>query len=285
MLLEEQEDPVKKDSAYLLTKKQNRQKITMLTCYDYPTALLEDRAGIDIIIVGDSVGTNVLGYQDETEVTMDDIVHHLKAVRRGVSQAYIIADLPYASYHSPNEALNNAQRLIASGADCVKLEGVFEAVVTQLVKHNIEVCGHIGLLPQTHRKKAVQGKRFLDAKFLVESAVTLEKAGVTMLLFELIPEEVGKLITETVKVPTLAIGAGRFADGQVLIVNDILGITPKKLKLAKQYQDFQTLAFQAILAYKEEVECQQFPADENVRHMAPEELQLLIEWVRQVQEV
>ncbi len=272
---------MKKDSAYLRTKKQNRQKITMLTCYDYPTALLEDRAGIDIIIVGDSVGTNVLGYQSEAEVTMDDIVHHLKAVRRGVSQAYIIADLPYASYRYPDEALQNAQRLIAAGADGVKLEGVFEAVVTHLVNHNIEVCGHIGLLPQTHPKKAVQGKRFPQAKSLLESAMALEKAGVTMLLFELIPEEVGKLITEAVAVPTLAIGSGRFADGQVLIVNDILGITPKKLKLAKQYQDFQTLAFQAILTYKEEVERQQFPAEENVRHMSPEELQLLLEWARQ----
>jgi 3-methyl-2-oxobutanoate hydroxymethyltransferase len=252
----------------------------MLTCYDYPTAVLEDKAGIDIIIVGDSVGTNVLGYESETEVTMDDIIHHLKAVRRGVSQAYLLADMPYGSYENPDEALSNAQRLLSHGADGVKVEGVREDVVTHLVKNRVEVCGHIGLQPQTHQQKAVQGKSFAQAKELIEGALTLEKAGVTMLLLELIPEEVAQLITEKVSVPTIGIGAGRFTDAQVLIVNDILGITPRKLKLAKKYQEYQELTSQVISQYKEEVERELFPSEDNVRHMAEGELQQLVEWVR-----
>jgi 3-methyl-2-oxobutanoate hydroxymethyltransferase len=272
---------MKKDTAYLLTRKQNNQKITMLTCYDYPTAVLEDKAGIDIILVGDSVGTNILGYESELEVTMDDIIHHLKAVRRGVSQAYLLADMPHASYESPEQALSNAQRLLSYGADGVKVEGVREDVVTHLVENGVEVCGHIGLQPQTHQQKGFQGKSFAQAKELIEGALTLEKAGIKLLLLELIPEEVGKLITEKVSVPTIGIGAGRFTDAQVLVVNDILGITPRKLKLAKKYQEYQELTSRVISQYKEDVEKKLFPAEENVRHMPEGELQQLIEWVEQ----
>lgn len=269
---------MKKDSAYLLAKKQNRQKIVALTAYDYPTALLQDRAGVDVIFVGDSVGTNILGYDSEQEVTMDDIVHHLKAVRRGTSQAYILADLPYASYETPNQALENARKLLANGADIIKLEGVREEIVKHLISHNIKVCGHLGLLPQTQQEKKVQGKSFEQAKELIEGALTLEKIGISVLLLELIPEELGQIITEKLSIPTIGIGSGRFTDGQVLIVNDILGITPRKLKLAKKYQDYQNLTVQAIEQYKEEVEQNVFPSEENVRHMPEEELQNLIEW-------
>jgi 3-methyl-2-oxobutanoate hydroxymethyltransferase len=270
---------MKKNADYLLKKKQSHQKIVALTCYDYPTALLEDQAGVDIIFVGDSVGTNVLGYENETEVTIDDIVHHLKAVKRGVEQCYILADLPYASYETPEQALENAMRLLSHGADGVKLEGLREEVIKHLVKHDIEVCGHLGLLPQTQQQKAIQGKTFEQAKELIEGALTLEKLGVFMLLLELIPEEVGQLITERAAVPTIGIGSGRFTDGQVLIVNDILGITPRKLRLAKKYQDYRTLTLQAIEQYKEDVEQNTFPSDDNVRHMTTEELQKLLEWL------
>lgn len=270
---------MKKNAAYLFAKKQSSEKITMLTCYDYPTALLVEKAGIDIILVGDSVGTNVLGYESETEVRMNDMVHHLKAVRRGVSQAYLLVDLPYASYENPDQALVNSRILWSHGADGVKLEGVKEDVVAHLVKNGVEVCGHIGLLPQTHQKKAVQGKSFGQAKKLIEDASILEKAGVTMLIGELIPEEVGKLITEKVSVPTIGIGAGRFTNGQVLIINDILGITPRKFRLAKKYQEYQELTFQAIKQYQEEVEQKLFPSEENVRHMTEEELQQLTTWL------
>lgn len=272
---------MKKDSASLLKKKQNNQKIIALTGYDYPTAILEDKAGVDIIFVGDSVGTNILGYESETEVTIEDIIHHLKAVRRGVSQACILADLPYASYETPEQALDNAQKLVANGADVIKLEGVRETTIKYLIDHNITVSGHLGLLPQTHQQKTVQGKTFEQAKELIKDAIILEKIGVSMLVLELIPEELGKIITEKLSIPTIGIGSGRFTDGQVLIINDILGITPRKLRLAKQYQDYQTLTIQAIKEYKEEVEQSLFPSENNVRHMQAEELQNLLEWIEE----
>lgn len=271
---------MKKTSEYLLAKKQSHQKIVALTCYDYPTAVLEEQAGVDVIFVGDSVGTNVLGYESETEVTMDDIAHHLKAVRRGASQCYILADLPYASYETPEQALSNAQRLVSCGADIIKFEGARADIVTHLVEHGIDVCAHLGLQPQTQQQKTFQGKSFTQAKDILQDALTLENAGIKVLLLELVPEELGKLITESVKVPTIGIGAGRFTDGQVLIVNDILGITPRKLKLAKRYLDYQTSTLQVIAQYKEEVEQQSFPAEENVRHMAEDELQQLIDWTQ-----
>ncbi|KYC37815.1 3-methyl-2-oxobutanoate hydroxymethyltransferase [Scytonema hofmannii PCC 7110] len=264
--------PMKKDSSYLLAKKRNHQKIVALTAYDYPTALLEDRAGVDVIFVGDSVGTNILGYDSEQEVTVDDIAHHLKAVRRGVSQAYILGDLPYNSYETPEQALDNAKKLLAHGADIVKLEGVREKVIKHLIEHDIKVCGHLGLLPQTQPQKRVQGKSFEQANAIIEGAIALEKIGISMLVLELIPEELGQIVTEKLSIPTIGIGSGRFTDGQVLIVNDILGITPRKLKLAKQYQDYQTLTAQVIQQYKEDVEQSLFPAEENVWHMAEEEL-------------
>ena len=273
---------MKKNSAYLLAKKQNHQKIVALTGYDYPTAVLEDQAGVDVIFVGDSVGTNILGYDSEMEVTMDDIVHHLKAVRRGVSQAYILADMPYASYENPKQALDNARKLLAHGADVIKLEGVREEIIKHLVEHGVEVCGHLGLLPQTQQEKRVQGKSFEQAKELIEGALTLQRIGVSMLVLELIPSELGQIITEKLSIPTIGIGSGRFTDGQVLIVNDILGITPRQLKLAKKYQDYQSLTIQAIRQYKEEVEQNVFPAEENARHMVQEELQKLIEGIQSV---
>jgi 3-methyl-2-oxobutanoate hydroxymethyltransferase len=271
---------MKKTSEQLIAKKQRQQKIVALTCYDYPTAILEEQAGIDVIFVGDSVGTNILGYDNETQVTMDDIVHHLKAVRRGAPQSYILADLPYASYETPDQALDNAQRLVSAGADIVKFEGVQPDLATYLIKHDIEVCGHIGLQPQTHQQKAVQGKNFVQAKELLEGALDLEASGIKLLVLELVPEEVGKLITERLQIPTIGIGAGRFTDGQVLIVNDILGITPRKLRLAKRYQDYQNTTLRTIHRYADDVVQQMFPAEENVRHMAIEELQELTEWVR-----
>lgn len=271
---------MKSVSEYLVAKKLNQQKIISLTCYDYPTAVLEEKAGVDLIFVGDSVGTNVLGYADETEVTMADILHHLKAVRRGATNSYILADLPYAAYETPEQALNNAQQLVAAGADLVKLEGAKINIVTHLVQHNLIVCGHLGLQPQTHQQKVFQGKKFPQAQQLIEDALNLEKAGIELLVLELVPEELGKIVTEKLKIPTIGIGAGRFTDGQVLIVNDILGITPRKLKLAKRYLDYQNSSAQAIAQYKEEVEQIIFPASENVRHLEATELEKLLEWLK-----
>jgi 3-methyl-2-oxobutanoate hydroxymethyltransferase len=270
-----------RDAAFLQAKKQQGEKITALTCYDYPTAVLEEQVGIDVLFVGDSVGTNVLGYDNETQVTLEDILHHLKAVRRGAKTSFILADLPYATYETPDQALANGKRLMESGADIVKFEGSNTEIAATLVQHQIPVCGHIGLQPQTHSKKAVQGKTFDRAKELVEEAKGLEQAGIKLLVLELVPEEVAKYITEIVSIPTIGIGAGRFTDGQVLIVNDILGITPKQLRLAKRYFDYQQTTTEAIRLYQQEVAQQQFPTEDNTRHMPREALEQFIQWVRQ----
>jgi 3-methyl-2-oxobutanoate hydroxymethyltransferase len=273
---------MKKDAAYLCQKKQSGQKIVSLTCYDYPTAVLEDRAGVDLIIVGDSVGTNVLGYTSETEVTLADIAHHLRAVCRGASEPYILADLPFGTYETPQQALENARYLLEQGADIVKLEGMKTEVVQHLIAHKIPLCGHLGLLPQTQTKKAVQGKHFAQAKTLLENALHLEKLGALLIVLELIPEELGKIVSEKLSIPTIGIGAGRYTDGQVLIVNDILGITPRQFRLAKKYQDYQALTLQTLQDYSREVKQQTFPAEPNVSHMVENELKQLTDWLQAI---
>jgi len=270
---------MKKNIEFLLEKKKTGQKIVALTGYDYPTAVLEDRAGTDMIFVGDSVGTNVLGYDSETQVTIADILHHLKAVKRGTSSSFILADLPYGTYTTPEDAVANARSLMENGADGVKLEGLQAEAIAAIVAEGIPLCGHLGLLPQFHEKKRVKGKTFDRAKEIVEEAVKLESMGVFAIVLELVPEELGKIISERVSVPTIGIGSGRFCDGQVLIVHDILGITPRKLRLAKKYQDFQQLTLDAIAQYKQDVETGVFPSEENLRHIAPEELQKLMNWL------
>lgn len=277
----------KKTLAYLRARKQARQKITMLTCYDYPTACLEDQMGLDVILVGDSVGTNVLGYDSEREVTMEDMVHHLKAVRRGVTHAYLLVDLPYQSYTTPALALENARRLLAHGADAVKLEGGVEQTETirWLTEHGIDVCGHIGFTPQTlhqpGRKARVQGRSFSTAVALLESAVALERAGAQLLVLELMPEPLGKAITECLQIPTIGIGAGRFCDGQVLIIHDLLGMTPFQLKFAKRYQQARELTQQAIAAYVRDVEHGLFPDDATAFQMDEAERASVEHWLQE----
>jgi 3-methyl-2-oxobutanoate hydroxymethyltransferase len=279
--------PSKKDLTFIHAMKQARRKITMLTGYDYPTACIEDQAGIDIILVGDSVGTNVLGYASEREVTMDDMVHHLKAVWRGVAQAYLLADLPYQSYETPQQALTNATRLLGHGADAVKLEGGIEQVETirRLTAHGINVCGHIGFTPQTlhrpGRKARVQGRSSSQAISLLESAIAVEQAGAQLLVLELIPEALGKAITECLRIPTIGIGAGRFCDGQVLIIHDLLGLTPFHLRFVKRYQQFRELTLQAIAQYKLDVEEGVFPSGETAFEMDEDERLKVEQWMHQ----
>jgi 3-methyl-2-oxobutanoate hydroxymethyltransferase len=282
--------PSKKDLAFIHAKKQARQKITMLTGYDYPTACMEDQAGIDIILVGDSVGTNVLGYSSEREVTIEDMVHHLKAVRRGVAQAYLLVDLPYQSYETPQQAFVNARTLLDHGADAVKLEGGIEQVETirRLTAQGINVCGHIGFTPQTlhqpGRKARVQGRSSSQAIALLESAIALEQAGAQLLVLELIPEPLGKAITECLRIPTIGIGAGRFCDGQVLIIHDLLGLTPFHLRFVKRYQQYRELTLQAIGQYKHDVEQEVFPTGETAFEMDEDERLKVEEWIQQSRE-
>ena len=271
-----------KDIDFLMSKKQTHQKITMLTCYDYPTALLEDKAGIDIIFVADSVGTNVLGYESATEVTMENMNHHLKAVRRGVTHAYLLVDMPYKSYDTPKSALENATTFLSHGADGVKLEGWSEKeeVIKILAENNIEVCAHIGYNPQIHSRAWTHGVTFSKAKALIQSALTLENAGAKMIVLEMVSEEVSKIITEKLSIPTIGIGAGKFCDGQVLVINDMLGITALDLRHAKKYQNYQNLTFQAICQYKEEVENGVFPNEASVVSMDEQKLARVEKWLK-----
>lgn len=273
---------MKKDIAYLNTKKQEQQPITVLTCYDYPTACLQDEAGIDIVFVGDSVGTNVLGYKNETEVTMEDMRHHLKAVRRGVTDAYLLVDMPYAADRDATRAITNANLFLSDGADGVKLEGGMEKVpiVSALTEQGIDTCAHIGHNPQIHGTKAsTHGRTFAKAKQLIESAKALADAGATLIVLEKITEEVSQIITDILAIPTIGIGAGRFCDGQVLVINDILGIGPP-LKHAKRYQDYSHLTFEAICRYKEEVASGTFPTDANTSHIPSDKLARVQKWLK-----
>src|SRR5919108_4385058 len=277
----------KKDLAFMHAKKRAQQKITMLTGYDYPTACMEDQAGIDSILVGDSVGTNVLGYASEREVTMADMVHHLKAVRRGVAQAYLLVDLPYQSYETPQQALGSARILLDHGAEAVKLEGGVEQVETihRLTSQGIGVCGHIGFTPQTlhrpGRKARIQGRSSSQAIALLESAIAVEQAGAQLLVLELIPEPLGKAITECLRIPTIGIGAGRFCDGQVLIIHDLLGLTPFHLRFVKRYQQYRDLTLQAIAEYKHDVEAGDFPGGDTAFEMDEDERLKVEQWMHQ----
>ena len=272
---------MKKDITYLHTKKREQQPITVLTCYDYPTACLQDEAGIDIVFVGDSVGTNVLGYKSEVEVTIADMRHHLQAVRRGVTGAYLLVDMPYAADRDVKQAVTNANLFLDDGADGVKLEGGVEKVpiVTALTEAGVETCAHIGHNPQIHGPKAAtHGKTFAKGKQLIETAAALADAGAKLIVLEKITEEISQIITDTLDIPTIGIGAGRFCDGQVLVINDILGIGPP-FKHAKRYQNYDHLTFEAICKYREEVANGTFPTDANVSHISPDKLARVQRWL------
>ena len=257
----------------------------MLTCYDYPTACLQDDAELDIVFVGDSVGTNILGYKSEIEVTMADMLHHLKAVRRGVTDAYLLVDMPYASDRNEKQAIAHANLFLNNGTDGVKLEGGTEKIpiVTALTEQGIDVCAHIGHNPQIHGPRAsTHGKTVANAKELIQTASALADAGAKLIVLEKITEEISQIITDTLDIPTIGIGAGRYCDGQVLVINDVLGIGPL-FKHAKRYQEYDHLTFEAISAYIYDVENREFPNDENVVHIAADKLARVQKWLESEQ--
>jgi 3-methyl-2-oxobutanoate hydroxymethyltransferase len=269
----------------LIAKKHRHEPIVMLTCYDFPTALVEDEAGVDIIFVGDSVGTNMLGYAAETEVTMDDMVHHLKAVRRGVKDAYLLVDMPNGSYQTPEIAVENARRLLAHGPNGVKLEGGIEQVpvVRALVAEEIEVCGHIGFTPQTMGTQGrVQGRSLEDGKALLRSAFALEEAGLSLLVLELVSDPISRLLTEHLHIPTIGIGAGPSCDGQVLVITDVLGISLMERKLFKRYEQVHDRSLEAVSRYTQEVQQRIFPSEANTfNRISEEETSALAQWMEQ----
>jgi 3-methyl-2-oxobutanoate hydroxymethyltransferase len=257
----------------------------MLTAYDYPTALAMDRAGVDAILVGDSLGMVVLGYDTTLPVTMDDMLHHCKAVARGAKSAHLVGDMPFLSYQvSPAEAVRNAGRFLQeAGMDAVKLEGGANMAVTieAIVSAGIPVMGHIGLTPQSVHQLGgfkTQGKSAEAARRLVEDAQRLEEAGCYALVLEAIPDRVAELITRRLRIPTIGIGAGLGCDGQVLVTHDLLGLfdrfTPK---FVKQYARLHAVMAEAFEAYIADVQSGQFPAPEHAHAMDDDEYQALLE--------
>jgi 3-methyl-2-oxobutanoate hydroxymethyltransferase len=264
-------------------KKEEGKKITMLTAYDYPIARLVDDAGIDSILVGDSVGMVVLGLDSTVPVTMDEMIHHAKAVRRGTRYAFLIGDMPFMSYQiSEEEAIRNAGRFMKeAGCDAIKLEGGYEvAEVTEaIINAGIPVLGHLGLTPQTISKLGgyrVQGRDAEAAKKLLDQALILEKAGCFAIVLECVPDEVAKVVTEKLKVPTIGIGAGAHCDGQVLVTNDMVGLFDRFVpKFVKQYIKLAGSISAALKQFREEVEQVKFPDKEHSFAAKEEELKKL----------
>lgn len=255
-----------------LEMKRRGDKIAMLTAYDAPTARALAEAEIDIVLVGDSVGTNMLGYSGEREVTLADMVHHTAAVRRGAPQTFVISDLPWATYETPAQAVASARELVRAGADMVKFEGALPDIVRAIRAGGISVCCHLGLEPQNHDDKRLKGKTASDARKLIAEARALDEAGMDMLVLELVPEEVADAVTRLVKAPTIGIGAGRRTDGQVLVIVDVLGVTEANFRHNRRYAELGRTMLEAAAAYVADVHSRAFPAEANVFKMPKEEL-------------
>lgn len=267
----------------LLDKKLKREPITCLTAYDYAIARLVDEAGIDAILVGDSLAQTMLGYENTLPVTVDEMLHHVKAVRRAVRHAFLIADMPYASYHlGLDSAVQNAARFIKEGgAEAVKIEGGQKRVelVHRLQDAEIPVAGHIGLTPQSLHMMGgykVQGKTLNAIETLVKDAVALDDAGVCCLFLEGIPREVAALIRDEVETPTIGIGAGPDCDGQVLVFHDLVNLSfHPPAKFVRRYGDAAELITNAVTAYRDDVKNGGYPADQESYHLPKETLSSL----------
>jgi 3-methyl-2-oxobutanoate hydroxymethyltransferase len=258
----------------VLERKLRGEKITALTAYDYPTARLVDEAGIDIILVGDSLGQVVLGYGSTVPVTADEILHHLRAARRGVQRALLVADMPYGSYHlGEKTALETAIRFIKEGgAEAVKIEGGRKRarLVRRMVNAEISVMGHIGLTPQSvHRMGGytVQGRTLESAAELLADAQALEDSGAFAVVLEGIPRELAAMITRQLRIPTIGIGAGPDCDGQILVFHDLAGLTfQHPAKFVRQYANLRETLNAALSRFKEDVQECRYPSDEESYH-------------------
>ena len=267
----------------IIQKKSKGEKITVLTAYDYPTAQLLDKAGIDIILVGDSLANVVLGLESTTQVGMQEMLHHCKAVSRAVENALVVADMPFGSYQiDHSKALANARLFIGeAGCGAVKLEWFDNCarVTESIIKDGIAVMGHIGLTPQTVSKEdgmKVQGRDASSARHIIKQAKILQEAGCFAIVLECVPKELAKIITAELKIPTIGIGAGPHCDGQVLVSHDVLGlVTRYHPKFAKKYVDLSAAMVKAFGKYKNEVKSGRFPDDEHSFHMTRDELKKL----------
>jgi 3-methyl-2-oxobutanoate hydroxymethyltransferase len=253
----------------LRTFKERGERFVMLTAYDHPTARILDEAGIPVLLVGDSVGNNVLGYETTVPVTMDEMLHHTKAVVRGAERALVVGDMPFLSFHTTvAEAVGNAGRFLKEGgAHAVKLERPSVDVTAAIIDTGIPVMGHLGLGPQSVHAMGgyrVQGRTEEDAERILDEAHALEKAGIFALVLEGIPSGLAKRITETIAVPTIGIGAGPHCDAQVLVINDLLGLGSGSYpKFVKPYADLRGEITRAVTAFKDDVEAGRFPDEEH----------------------
>ena len=263
------ERPEKVTAPSLRRSKERGEKLVCLTAYDYPSARLVDQAGTDIILVGDSVGNVVIGYENTVPVTLDEIVYHTKMVRRGVQRALLVADMPYGTFHTgTDDAVKAALRLVKeAGAEAVKMEGGRKRahIVKRLVDEEIAVMGHIGLTPQSVNMFGgyrVQGKTAEAARALIDDAKALEEAGAFAIVLEVVPREIAKLITETVSIPTIGIGAGSHCDIQVLVLHDMLGLAFGKLaRFVRPYANLSEIITDAVTRFADDVRNGNYPSE------------------------
>jgi 3-methyl-2-oxobutanoate hydroxymethyltransferase len=255
----------------LLAKFNARKPLSMLTAYDALMARIAQEVGIDILLVGDSVGRAMLGYASEREVTLADMLHHVRAVRRGAKEAFVLADLPFGTFRDEGTAYKSARLLCEAGADAVKIEGPSPALIRALANQGIRLCTHLGFQPQHHDVVKVQGKNAGEALALVQQAKEAEEAGSLMLLLELIPEDVAQAIAARLHIPVIGIGAGSGLGGQVLVITDLLGMTSQAYRHNRRYAEGGMLVQDALAAYARDVASGAFPAAQNATRLKPEE--------------
>jgi len=270
----------------LQAKKERNEKIVAITAYDFPVAKIVDASGIDLILVGDSLGMVVLGYENTIPVSMEEMIHHTKPVVRAAKRALVVGDMPYFSFHlSDEESIYNASLFLKeAGAHAVKIEGASKKrlkLIEALIEVEIPVMGHVGLTPQSiHHfgQFKVKGKDVDEAGKIIQDALNLENAGVFSVVLECIPMELARLITEKLTVPTIGIGAGPYCDGQILVFHDLVGYSNGYLpKFVKKYADIHELINRAIQEYMDDVKKGKFPDDDHSYHLKPELLQKIIE--------
>jgi len=255
------------ESQNMIKQRKGKEKIIMLTAYDYQMAKILDEMHIDMILVGDSLGMVFQGHNDTKSVTMTDMIYHTRAVARAVKNTLIIGDMPINSYNTKENGLTNAKRFLDAGAHGVKIEGNKPEIVNALIKAGVPVMGHVGMLPQTAEAYRVKGKTAEEAGMIFRDAVELDKQGVFSIVLECIPESLAKRITETVKASTIGIGAGRYCDGQVLVINDMLGLDEGfKPKFVKKYADLNAVVKDAVGKFKEDVSMGKYPDEEHTYH-------------------
>lgn len=270
----------------LQAKKEKKEKIVALTAYDFPIAKIIDEAGIDLILVGDSLGMVVLGYENTIPVTMEEMIHHAKPVVRASKRALVVGDMPYFSFHlTIEESVFNASRFLKeAGTKAVKIEGASKRrlkLIETLVEAEIPVMGHIGLTPQSiHHigQYKVKGKEIEEAKKIVTDALNLERAGVFSMVLECVPAQVARIITEKIKIPTLGIGAGPYCDGQILVFHDLVGLSDGHIpKFVKKYIDLHQIIRESVKNYIEDVRGGMFPDQNHSYHLKQEKIEELIQ--------